>query len=138
MPNAFVALDRLPLTANGKLDVAALPAPDQRPELAEGYVAPRSDSEHLVADVWADTLGLDKVGALDDFFDLGGHSLLATRVVSRLAAVIELEVPIRTLFTHRTVAAFADAVEELLVAEIEQLSDDAAQRMLSAEGSPPR
>ncbi len=134
LPSAFVALERLPLTVAGKLDRQALPAPE-RPAGGAGFVAPRTDSEELVAAVWAEVLGLAKVGALDDFFDLGGHSLLATRVMARLQAAIDLAVPLRTLFTHRTVARFADAVEELLVAEIESLPDEAVARLLATEGA---
>ncbi|MFE9851466.1 amino acid adenylation domain-containing protein [Streptomyces sp. NPDC005576] len=132
VPNAVLVLERLPLTPNGKLDRAALPAPDQRPALREAYVAPRTEAEELVADIWREVLGIDRVGAMDDFFDLGGHSLLATRVIARIRATAELTVPLRTLFTHRTAAAFAEAVEAALVAEIDALSDDEAASLLSA------
>lgn len=132
VPNAVLVLERLPLTPNGKLDRAALPAPDQRPALREAYVAPRTEAEELVADVWREVLGIDRVGAMDDFFDLGGHSLLATRVIARIRATVELTVPLRTLFTHRTAAAFAEAVEAALVAEIDALSDEEAASLLSA------
>ncbi|MEV6931501.1 condensation domain-containing protein [Dactylosporangium sp. NPDC051485] len=129
VPTAFVALAQLPLTVNGKLDRAALP--DPVPQAAAEYVAPRTDAEDLVAGVWAEVLGVDKVGALDDFFDLGGHSLLATRMIARVRAAIDLAVPIRTLFTHRTVAAFATAVEELLIAEIEAMPEETAEQLLA-------
>ncbi|MFD6529606.1 amino acid adenylation domain-containing protein [Streptomyces sp. NPDC060184] len=132
VPNAVLVLERLPLTPNGKLDRAALPAPDQRPALREAYVAPRTEAEELVADIWREVLGIDRVGAMDDFFDLGGHSLLATRVVARIRATVDLTVPLRTLFTHRTAAAFAEAVEAALVAEIDALSDEEAASLLSA------
>jgi amino acid adenylation domain-containing protein len=131
VPTAIVALDALPLTVNGKLDRAALPDPEVRS--VAGWVAPRTDAEDLVAGVWAEVLGVEKVGALDDFFDLGGHSLLATRMVARIRAAVDLTVPIRTLFTHRTVAGFAAAVEALLIAEIEAMSEETAQHMLTEE-----
>ncbi|WP_043974499.1 non-ribosomal peptide synthetase [Streptomyces microflavus] len=138
VPNSVVVLDALPLTPNGKLDRRALPAPDRRPDLGGGYVAPRTDAEELVAEVWAEVLALDRVGALDDFFDLGGHSLLATRVVARIRAATDLTVPLRTLFVHRTAEAFALAVENLLLAEIEALTDEDAGRLLAAESAPRR
>ncbi|MCD9903725.1 phosphopantetheine-binding protein [Streptomyces sp. MT29] len=134
----MVVLDALPLTPNGKLDRRALPAPDRRPDLGGGYVAPRTDAEELVAEVWAEVLGLDRVGAADDFFDLGGHSLLATRVVARIRAATDLTVPLRTLFVHRTAEAFALAVEDLLLDEIEALTDEDAGRLLAAESAPRR
>ncbi|MYW01995.1 phosphopantetheine-binding protein, partial [Streptomyces sp. SID3343] len=137
VPSVLVRLERLPLTANGKLDHRALPAVDSRAVLgadqSSHFLPPRTDAEELIAEVWTDVLGLDKAGALDDFFDLGGHSLLATRVVARIAATTELAVPLRTLFTHRTLAAFAAAVEDLLVADLEAMSDEAAERLLSTE-----
>ncbi|MFB8209063.1 amino acid adenylation domain-containing protein [Streptomyces sp. NPDC056010] len=133
VPAAVLVLDRLPLTPNGKLDRAALPAPEQRPELRASYLAPRTEAEELVADIWREVLDVERVGALDDFFDLGGHSLLATRVIARVRATAELTVPLRTLFTHRTVAAFAEAVEAALTAEIDALSEEEAAALLASD-----
>ncbi|MFE2871237.1 amino acid adenylation domain-containing protein [Embleya sp. NPDC059259] len=138
VPDALVRLDRLPLTPNGKLDHRALPAPDRRAEQTHGYLAPRTAAEELIAEIWIDVLGLDKAGVLDDFFELGGHSLLATRVVARIAATADLNVPLRTLFTHRTLAGFAAAVEDLLVADLEALDDDTAEQQLSRERNRPQ
>ncbi|MFF7339903.1 amino acid adenylation domain-containing protein [Streptomyces sp. NPDC008163] len=134
VPAAVLVLDRLPLTPNGKLDRAALPAPEQRPELRASYLAPRTEAEELVSDIWREVLDVERVGALDDFFDLGGHSLLATRVIARVRATAELTVPLRTLFTHRTVAAFAEAVEAALTAEIDALSEEEAAALLASDG----
>ncbi len=112
VPSAFVLLDALPLTANGKVDQRALPAPGgARPELDGDYVGPRSEDEELIADVWASVLGLDRVGVHDNFFELGGHSLLATRVISRLRDAFGIEIPLRPLFENPTVAGLADCVE---------------------------
>jgi hypothetical protein len=109
------------LTANGKLDRAALPAPDA-PAAADA-VPPDGDAEELVAQVWAETLGRGSLAATDNFFDLGGHSLLATRAVARLSAAVELPIPIRTLFGHPTVREFAAELERLLLDDIDELAD---------------
>ena len=113
IPAAFVVLDAMPLTPNGKVDRLALPAPDQsRPELENSFVAPRTPVEELLAEIWAEVLGLERVGIHDDFFDLGGHSLLATRVVSRIHKALQLEFPLRILFEAFTVAGLAERIEE--------------------------
>ncbi|GAA3445147.1 hypothetical protein Pve01_45600 [Planomonospora venezuelensis] len=127
VPGVVTVVDALPLTPNGKIDRSALPEPAAAPR---AHVAPRGDAEELVAEVFAEVLGLDAVGALDDFFALGGHSLTATRVVARIRALAEVEVPIRTLFARSTVSGLAAAVEELLVAEIAALSEEEAARLM--------
>ena len=113
IPSAFVLLDALPLSPNGKVDRKALPAPDQsRPEPEESYVAPRTPVEEMLAEIWAEVLKLDKVGIDDNFFELGGHSLLATQLISRLHAAFKVEIPLRALFENPTVAGLAERVEE--------------------------
>jgi amino acid adenylation domain-containing protein len=102
VPAAVMVIAALPLTPNGKLDRAALPAPAERAGSEEAFVAPQGPLENLLAGIWLDVLGVEQVGAHDDFFDLGGHSLLATRVVTRLAEVLPLEVPLRVLFEAPT------------------------------------
>ena len=111
VPSAFVVLEALPLTANGKLDRDALPAPGAgRPELDGDYVAPSGEVEEVCAAVWASVLGLERVGARDNFFELGGHSLLATRVISRLRDFYGVDLPLRPLFEDPTVAGLAEVV----------------------------
>ncbi|MEM8530408.1 MAG: phosphopantetheine-binding protein [Chloroflexota bacterium] len=95
------------------------------------YVVPRSTSEEVVAEIWSALLGVDQVGVYDDFFDLGGHSLLAMRVVSRIRDAFEIELPLRSLFEATTVADLAEVVEAVLLAELEQLSDEEAEYLLS-------
>ncbi|WP_203737927.1 amino acid adenylation domain-containing protein, partial [Actinoplanes italicus] len=112
IPAVFVELAALPLNANGKLDRAALPDPDSlRPELSAGYRAPAGATEETVAGIWADLLGLDRVGADDDFFDLGGHSLLVARVINRVRAVFGADLPVAAVFDHPTVAGLAAVID---------------------------
>src|SRR5262245_53331511 len=111
IPSVFVVLDALPLSPNGKVDRKALPAPDQsRPELEQGYQAPRTPMEERLAEIWREVLKLQRVGIRDNFFDLGGHSLLATQVISRVRAAFQTEVPLRTLFEKPRVAELANAI----------------------------
>ncbi len=111
VPSAFVELDALPLTPNGKVDRAALPEPDGlRPDL-DGFLAPATATEELLAGIWAQVLGVDRVGVHDNFFELGGHSLLATQVVSRIRTVFMVETPLSALFDRPTVRDLAAVVE---------------------------
>jgi amino acid adenylation domain-containing protein len=108
MPSTFVMLDRLPLTPNGKVDRRALPTPEwDRPELAEGFAAPRTPVEEVMAGIWTKVLGLERVGIHDNFFELGGHSLSATQVISRVRAAFQVEVSLREFFARPTIAECA-------------------------------
>ncbi|MFJ2264643.1 amino acid adenylation domain-containing protein, partial [Streptomyces sp. NPDC087844] len=111
VPSVFVELAALPLTANGKLDRTALPEPHGVRQEATGPVAPRTEAERILAEVWAQVLGVEEVGAEDNFFDLGGHSLLATQVISRVREVFGVEVPLSVLFDEPTVREFASVIE---------------------------
>ena len=114
IPSAFTFLDALPLTHNGKFDRNALPAPDgQRPLLDQGFVAPATEIEELIAQVWREVLKRDEIGVHDNFFELGGHSLLATRVVVRLSRNFQVDLALRKLFELPTVAGLAQHIETL-------------------------
>jgi len=113
VPNAFVSLAALPVTANGKLDRRALPAPDNtRPELSRPYFAPTTTTEELLCTVFAQLLGLDRVGRLDNFFELGGSSLLVLRVLSRLHSETGRDVPATHFFSDPTPAAIAAKLDK--------------------------
>ncbi|MEV7543509.1 amino acid adenylation domain-containing protein [Streptomyces sp. NPDC089915] len=112
VPSAVVLLDRLPLMPNGKLDRAALPEPEFT---GAPYRAPRSAREEALTALFAEVLGLERVGIDDGFFELGGHSLLATRLISRARAEMGVEIPIRKIFDLPTVAALAPWLEESAV-----------------------
>ncbi len=111
IPAAIVALDSWPLTPNGKIDRAALPAPDPGVETGaqDAFCSP---TEELLAGIWADVLGLHRIGAHDDFFDLGGHSLSATQVIGRAHDVFGQHIPLRWLFETRTVAGLAARIDQ--------------------------
>ncbi|HEV2149751.1 MAG TPA: amino acid adenylation domain-containing protein, partial [Longimicrobiaceae bacterium] len=106
VPAAFVALERIPLTGNGKTDRRALPAPDAAAS-AERYTAPRTPQEARMAAIWAEVLGVERVGVDEDFFALGGHSLLAVRLVSRVERALGQKVPLHALFAGATVESMA-------------------------------
>ncbi|MCY1078492.1 non-ribosomal peptide synthase/polyketide synthase [Archangium lansingense] len=113
VPSAIVTLDAFPLTPNGKVDRKALPAPDGLRDAARGHVAPRTSTERRVAEIWSELLGVEQVGAGDDFFALGGHSLLAARAVSRLRESFGVELALRELFEAGTVASIAERIDAL-------------------------
>jgi amino acid adenylation domain-containing protein len=112
VPTVFMLLDAFPLTTNGKVDRRALPAPDGgRPELDEAFVACRTTTEELLAEIWTQVLGVEQIGIYDNFFQLGGHSLLATQVVSRIREAFRVEIPLRCIFEAPTVAGLAENID---------------------------
>ncbi|MCP4669117.1 MAG: AMP-binding protein, partial [Deltaproteobacteria bacterium] len=110
VPAAFVFLDQLPRTPSGKLDRRALPAPVATPP--ESFAIPRGAEEEILAPIWSEVLGAERVGAGDDFFELGGHSLLATQVLSRVRDAFGIELRVRVIFESPTVAGLARAIRE--------------------------
>ncbi|NEX91438.1 non-ribosomal peptide synthetase [Caulobacter sp. 17J65-9] len=134
LPGSFTALSALPLTANGKLDKAALPEPGYA-DLA-GLAPtrePQTPTEARLAEIVAAVLGLERVGVDDNFFLLGGHSLLATQVVMRAREAFGVEVTLRHLFEAKTVTRLAEAVEGLLLEALEAMSDEEALRLAAAD-----
>jgi amino acid adenylation domain-containing protein len=116
IPTEFVTLDALPLTANGKVDRRALaqrPDPDQSRATGEPPAAPRTPTEEVLAGIWSEVLGRERIGIDESFFDLGGHSLSAIQAVSRIRKTFGVELPLRTLFEEPTVAALARKIEGL-------------------------
>ncbi|MDF5722874.1 MAG: amino acid adenylation domain-containing protein [Rhizonema sp. PD37] len=114
MPSAFVVLESLPLTANGKVNRRALRALHDaiKPQLPENYIAPRTPVEQVLVKIFAEVLGLKQVGIYDNFFELGGHSLLATQLVSRVRDTLCVELPLRTVFEASTIAELSKVVEK--------------------------
>ncbi len=111
VPAAFVWLETLPLTANGKVDRRALPAPEWT-SVEETYLAPRTPTEEVLAGIWAEVLGIELVGIFDDFFAMGGHSLLATQITSRIKSIFGLNLPVQALFESPTIAGLAERIED--------------------------
>jgi amino acid adenylation domain-containing protein len=134
VPSAFVLLETMPLTPNGKIDRRVLPAPDEsRPDLAAVFVGPRTPVEETIAAIWRQLLRVERVGVHDNFFELGGHSLLATQVIARIRAAFEMELELRVLFEAPTVASIAERIEETyrLLEEVASLSPSQAHAELS-------
>ena len=113
VPNAFVILESLPLTHNGKVDRRALPALDLYNESSDKYMAPRTPVEETLAQMWSQMLGLEKVGIHDNFFELGGHSLLATQAVSRIRDRFKVQLPLPEFFKAATIAELAQSIGKL-------------------------
>ncbi|WP_158102566.1 non-ribosomal peptide synthetase [Lentzea kentuckyensis] len=120
VPAVFQSIDAIPLTANGKLDQRALPAPAAA---ADEFVPPSTPAEEVIASVWTEVLGIERISVHDSFFDLGGHSVLAIRMTARLQEEFDLDLSVRTVFEQRTIHGLAAAVEDAIRAEIEQLSE---------------
>jgi acyl carrier protein len=108
IPGWIVEMERLPLTANGKVDRESLPAPEgYQPEMEATYISPRNEVERKIAHIWQETLHLEKVGIHDNFFSLGGHSVLMAQVHTRLREVFDKDITLLKLFEHPTINALA-------------------------------
>jgi len=132
IPAAFVTLDSLPFNASGKVDRAALPAPDSTNTLRDNeFIGPRSPIEERVAAMLASLLDLGQVSVEDNFFLLGGHSLLGTQLIARIRDAFGIELSLKSLFDSPTAAKLSAEVETLLMARLEAMTDDEAQRLLN-------
>ena len=121
IPNVFVHLRRLPLTLNGKVNYDALPSLDEaRRRQRRDHTRPSTPQEEAVAAIWAEVLGVELVGVHENFFSLGGHSLLASQVIHRINQTFDVELPMRVIFDHPTVARLALLVEEALLDQLEE------------------
>jgi acyl carrier protein len=143
IPSTFVLLDALPLATNGKVDRSALPPPALvRPGLDTPFVSPQTPFEESVAAIWAEILGVDRVGIHDNFLDLGGDSLLATQIISRVYKTFQHQVPLPLFFGSATVAAMAALIAqyteqnlterelERVLDELESLTEREARRLV--------
>jgi acyl carrier protein len=132
VPAIFMPLAQLPLTPNGKVDRAALPSPaDNRPEMESSFVAPQSEVESRLAGLWAQTLNLKRVGIHDNFFDLGGNSVPAVQIVAKINRTFEIDFPLRSFFEAPTVTAQAALIEEIVLGDLESLSDTELEALLA-------
>jgi amino acid adenylation domain-containing protein len=122
LPSAYVSLDVLPLTVNGKVDVQALPAPATSALRTREYEAPQGTIEETLAELWQTLLRVERVSRHDNFFELGGHSLLAVQMVSRLRATMNVELPLRSLFAAPTLIALAEVVQSAGASTMERIA----------------
>jgi hypothetical protein len=133
VPTAIVRLERIPLTANGKVDRKALPAPEGEAYSQRTYEPPQGEMEEVLANLWQELLGVERVGRHDNFFELGGHSLLAVRMLSHLLKNLNVQIEVATLFNYPQLSLFAKRV---LIASIEQEFDSIEfHNLVSAEES---
>ncbi len=126
VPLHWCVMEQMPRNANGKLDRKALPAIDIGQQLREQYVAPSSELEQTLAEIWSELLKVEQVGVHDNFFELGGHSLIATQIASRVQTVLQRNVPLRAMFECSTVSMLAEYIESL---DAQELSEEKAERL---------
>jgi acyl carrier protein len=111
VPSAYVTLEAFPLTANGKIDRRALPAPDASArQIGSDFIGPRTPGEEILAEIWAEILGIEQVGVQDNFFDLGGNSLLAVKMISRLCQALDIELSLGKVFAQPTIEGLAQLI----------------------------
>jgi surfactin family lipopeptide synthetase A len=129
VPNTFVILESLPLTPSGKCDRRSLPVPEPQ-ELSDHYIAPKSPTEEILAQIWAQVLKVERVGREDNFFELGGHSLLATQVLSRINSAFGLDLSVQIMFESPTIAGIAGYIQA-----VDWVAQDQADSSLNNENT---
>jgi amino acid adenylation domain-containing protein len=132
VPSYFVRLEALPLTANGKIKRQDLPNPlEKRPEIDAAYVPPLSTLEIQLAALWSATLNVERIGIHDNFFDLGGASIPAVQIVAKISDQFEVAFPVSSFFEHPTIAGQSAILEDLLLAQVESLTDEEVAALLA-------
>ncbi|MGH3764518.1 MAG: amino acid adenylation domain-containing protein, partial [Pseudonocardiaceae bacterium] len=122
LPSVLIALDEWPLTPNGKLDRDALPTPIATAATSAGYVAPRTDTERVLAGIWSDVLAVDKVGVEDNFFELGGDSVRSMLIIMRIKEAFDVVLTPRDVLTTRSISVLAGLVEDAILSELERIA----------------
>ncbi|HET8706873.1 MAG TPA: non-ribosomal peptide synthetase, partial [Pseudomonadales bacterium] len=133
VPAAFVLMEALPLTGNGKIDKRALPVPDQSALVSNEYVAPRNETEQTLVQIWQEVLKLDRVGVRDNFFEIGGQSLLATQIITRVRDVFDVDIALARIFEDPTVEALAMHIVEATLQNSLGDDDDLAALLAQIE-----
>jgi amino acid adenylation domain-containing protein len=135
IPAVFLRLEKLPLNPNGKIDRKALPMPDESHMVrGDDFVAPRTPIEARLAAIWAEVLDLQQVSVTENFFALGGHSLLAVRVIIRVQERFQVELSLNNFFETPTIQELSAQIEQLLIAQIDLMSDEEVELILASEG----
>ena len=132
VPQHFIELEELPLTPAGKVDRKHLPTLFSDGAITDAeYVAPRNETEEMLATMWQEVIGVRQIGTHENFFDIGGNSLLALQLIFRISQTFRLQLPLRQLFDTPTIIEFALSVENILFEEINSLTDEEAEKLLS-------
>jgi amino acid adenylation domain-containing protein len=134
IPANYIFLEQLPLNSNGKVDQRALPLPDRtRPDMEEGYVAPRTPTEEILAAIWSELLLVERIGVFDDFFELGGHSLMASQIIARVREAFQVEITLRVFFQAPNVSELSREID--LSERVDQTeADEIARTLAELEG----
>lgn len=133
VPQHFVILNDVPLTPAGKIDRKHLPAPAGNIATSAQSIAPRNETESLLAILWQEAMGIETVGVNESFFEIGGNSILALQLIHKINESFQVEMPLRKLFDAPTIMEFVPAIEDYLLTQIDSLTDEEAQRLLNPE-----